>query len=45
MTNTIKINTVKMSELTFDSQLFTPMKSGRVIDSHFSSEGWIDERY
>ena len=41
MTNTIKINTVKMSELTFDSQLFTPMKSGRVIDSHFSSEGGL----
>ena len=41
MTNTIKINTVKMSELTFDSQLFIPMKSGRVIDSHFSSEGGL----
>jgi len=37
----IKINTVKMEDLTFDSQLFRPMRSGRVIDHHFSSEGGL----
>ena len=30
-----------MSDIKFDKQLFTPMKSGRVIDSHFSSEGGL----
>ena len=37
----MKLQTVKMSELKFDKQLFRPMKSGRVIDSHFSSEGGL----
>ena len=38
MTN---VKTVKMEDLKFDSQLFRPMKSGRVIDAHFSSEGGL----
>ena len=36
-----KVKTVKMEDLKFDSQLFRPMKSGRVIDAHFSSEGGL----
>lgn len=36
-----KVRTVKMEDLKFDSQLFRPMKSGRVIDAHFSSEGGL----
>tara|TARA_R110002050_G_scaffold258876_4_gene398215 strand:+ start:385 stop:1131 length:747 start_codon:yes stop_codon:yes gene_type:complete len=36
-----KVRTVKMENLKFDSQLFRPMKSGRVIDAHFSSEGGL----
>jgi len=35
------IRTVKMEDIKFDSSLFRPMKSGRVIDSHFSSEGGL----
>jgi len=41
MSKVMKLQTVKMSELTFDKQLFRPMKSGRVVDSHFSSEGGL----
>ena len=41
MSKVMKLQTVKMSELKFDKQLFRPMKSGRVIDSHFSSEGGL----
>ena len=41
MTKVINLKTVKMSDLSFDPQLFRPMKSGRVIDSHFSSEGGL----
>ncbi len=37
----MKVQTVKMESLKFDSSLFRPMKSGRVIDHHFSSEGGI----
>ena len=37
----MNLKTVKMSDLTFDPQLFRPMKSGRVIDAHFSSEGGL----
>jgi len=37
----MNIHTVKMQDLTFDPQLFQPMKSGRVVDSHFSSEGGL----
>ncbi len=37
----MNLKTVKMSDLSFDPQLFRPMKSGRVIDSHFSSEGGL----
>jgi len=40
-TKVMNLKTVKMSDLTFDPQLFRPMKSGRVIDSHFSSEGGL----
>ena len=36
--NTIKISTVKMKDINFDPSLFRPMKSGRVIDAHFSSQ-------
>ena len=39
--NTIKISTVKMKDINFDPSLFRPMKSGRVIDSHFSSQGGL----
>ena len=41
MTKVMNLKTVKMSDLTFDPQLFRPMKSGRVIDAHFSSEGGL----
>lgn len=41
MLKVMNLKTVKMSELKFDKQLFRPMKSGRVIDSHFSSEGGL----
>ena len=37
----MNIRTVKMEDIKFDSSLFRPMKSGRVIDSHFSSEGGL----
>jgi len=37
----MNITTVKMEDIKFDSSLFRPMKSGRVIDSHFSSEGGL----
>ena len=40
-TKAMNLKTVKMSDLTFDPQLFRPMKSGRVIDAHFSSEGGL----
>jgi len=40
-TKVMNLKTVKMSDLTFDPQLFRPMKSGRVIDAHFSSEGGL----
>ena len=36
-----KITTVKMKDINFDPSLFRPMKSGRVIDSHFSSQGGL----
>ena len=36
--NNIKISTVKMKDINFDPSLFRPMKSGRVIDAHFSSQ-------
>ena len=36
--NTIKISTVKMKDINFDPSLFRPMKSGRVIDAHFSRQ-------
>ena len=35
------IKTVKIKDLKFDSSLFEPMKTGRAIDHHFSSEGGI----
>ena len=35
MTN---IKTVKMKDMKFDPSLFRPMKSGRIIDAHFSSQ-------
>ena len=41
MTKVMNLKTVKMSDLSFDPQLFRPMKSGRVIDAHFSSEGGL----
>ena len=41
MTKVMNLKTVKMSDLSFDPKLFRPMKSGRVIDSHFSSEGGL----
>ena len=41
MTKVMNLKTVKMSDLSFDQQLFRPMKSGRVIDAHFSSEGGL----
>lgn len=41
MSKVMKIQTVKMSDLKFDPQLFRPMKTGRVIDTHFSSEGGL----
>jgi len=34
----IKVTTVKMKDINFDPSLFRPMKSGRIIDSHFSSQ-------
>ena len=37
----MNIRTVKMEDIKFDSSLFRPMKSGRVVDSHFSSEGGL----
>ena len=40
-TKVMNIKTVMMSDIKFDKQLFTPMKSGRVVDSHFSSEGGL----
>ena len=33
-----KIKTVKMKDMKFDPSLFRPMKSGRIIDAHFSSQ-------
>ena len=41
MNKVMNLKTVMMSDIKFDKQLFTPMKSGRVIDSHFSSEGGL----
>ena len=41
MSKVMNLKTVKMSDIKFDKQLFRPMKSGRVIDSHFSSEGGL----
>lgn len=35
------VQTVKMESIKFDSSLFQPMKSGRVVDAHFSSEGGL----
>lgn len=35
------ISTVKMKDVTFDPSLFRPMKSGRIVDSHFSSQGGL----
>ena len=35
------IKTVMMKDLKFDPSLFQPMKTGRAIDHHFSSEGGI----
>ena len=34
----MKVTTVKMKDINFDPSLFRPMKSGRVIDAHFSSQ-------
>ena len=34
----IKVTTVKMKDINFDPSLFRPMRSGRIIDSHFSSQ-------
>ena len=33
-----KITTIKMKDMKFDPSLFRPMKSGRIIDAHFSSQ-------
>ena len=33
-----KITTIKMKDIKFDPSLFRPMKSGRIIDAHFSSQ-------
>ena len=41
MNKVMNIRTVKMEDISFDSSLFRPMKSGRVVDSHFSSEGGL----
>ena len=41
MNKVMNLKTVQMSDLSFDPQLFRPMKSGRVIDAHFSSEGGL----
>jgi DNA repair protein RadA/Sms len=41
MKKVMNIRTVKMEDIKFDSSLFRPMKSGRVVDSHFSSEGGL----
>ena len=38
MSKQIKISTVKMKDINFDPSLFRPMKSGRIIDAHFSSQ-------
>ena len=38
MSKQIKISTIKMKDINFDPSLFRPMKSGRVIDAHFSSQ-------
>lgn len=35
------IKTVKMKDLSFDPNLFRPMKTGRAIDAHFSSQKGI----
>lgn len=37
----IKVYTTKMKELKFNPELFRPMKTGRSIDTHFSSEGGL----
>ena len=34
----IKVVTTRMEDVKFDPSLFRPMKSGRVIDAHFSSQ-------
>ena len=34
----IKVATTRMEDVKFDPSLFRPMKSGRVIDAHFSSQ-------
>jgi DNA repair protein RadA/Sms len=34
----LQISTTKMKDIQFDPSLFRPMKSGRVIDAHFSSQ-------
>jgi DNA repair protein RadA/Sms len=36
-----KITTVKMKDINFDPSLFRPMKSGRIIDAHFSSQNGL----
>ena len=34
----LQISTTKMKDIKFDPSLFRPMKSGRVVDAHFSSQ-------
>ena len=34
----LQISTTKMKDINFDPSLFRPMKSGRIIDAHFSSQ-------
>ena len=38
---TFKVNTVKMNDLTFNADLFTPMKTSTRVDGFFSNEGGI----
>ena len=34
----LQISTTKMKDINFDPSLFRPMRSGRVVDAHFSSQ-------
>jgi len=37
----LQVKVTKMNDLKFEKNLFNPLKTGRAIDSYFSSEGGV----